>query len=123
MYAYQQEQGEAPQVTLKEDRTGKVNQFTRSVFLPTFERFCGIINVTMQSMTVWKTKHENFGATYQECLAIQKDIIIQLGAFNGANPKFMEFLLKNCHGMSDKQEIAVTAPVIVKFESDEDGLV
>jgi hypothetical protein len=79
--------------------------------LPTiagFARKKGLAIITVQTWGKDETK-PRFMLAYEQCLKIQQDLLCIGGLTGRFNEKMTEFLLKNCHGMSDKVEQEIKA--------------
>jgi hypothetical protein len=50
-----------------------------------------------------------FANAHAQCKEIQRNLLIEKGLLEAYSPRMVEFLLKNCHGMSDKVEQDITA--------------
>ena len=53
-------------------------------------------------------EHARFSVAYAQCLEMQKISLMQGGLKSTFNPRIVEFLLKNIHGMKDKVEQEIT---------------
>ena len=61
---------------------------------------------------------QDFANAYAQCKEIQRNLLIQNGLLEAYSPRMVEFLLKNCHGMSDKVEQDITAKTDNTFKVD-----
>lgn len=62
---------------------------------PTFERFALNIDVCRDTLSEWRTVHDEFSAAYKKCKDIQKEILIQNSLFGNYEKTYAIFLSKN----------------------------
>jgi len=86
------------------------------VLLPTLERFSTLAKIPLITMTGWKKQHPEWKETVAQCMAIQKDMLIQMtlnGYYNAATAKL---ILQNCHGFTEKEEVTNKGTITLKFD-------
>jgi hypothetical protein len=88
--------------------------------LPQLVNFAQKIGVDYSTLTRWRDKHEEFRNAYIQVLKIQEALLVGNAIQNRYNPYFAQFMLKNCHGWKDRQEVDQTNKNIeIKIDSDE----
>lgn len=61
---------------------------------------------------------QEFALICAQCKEIQRNLLINNGLLEAYSPRMVEFLLKNCHGMSDKVEQDIKAKADGTFKVD-----
>lgn len=67
-------------------------------------------------------KFESFSNLIKEAKKIQELKIVKYSSLNKLNPTMSIFVLKNCHGFKDKQEIEHQGGFNLHFDAQDDGL-
>lgn len=73
---------------------------------PTFQRYAQVINVDEDTMLAWEKKYPEFHGARRRCKKIQEAILLENWLQWTYNSQFVQFLLKNNFGYSDKTEVA-----------------
>lgn len=82
---------------------------------PLFEDFAHSIGVNGDTLVEWadpanEAKYPGFSAAYARAKEIQKNYLITCGVVNAGNSSFIQFMLKNNHGMREKTEQELSGP-------------
>ena len=82
---------------------------------PLFEDFAPKIGVCMDTMNEWKKpenvlKYPGFSESYAIANELQKSFLVTCGVVNAGSASFIQFMLKNNHGMRDKSEQEISGP-------------
>ena len=85
---------------------------------PTFEGFCFKIHISRQTLLDWTDKHKDFLGAYEQCKAVQKDILTQNGLRGNYNCLFAKFVAINATDMRDKTETEHSGTVKLTSISD-----
>ena len=75
--------------------------------LPTFEEFALRIGVSVRTLGNWREKESKFADACEECLSLQKNLLIQAGLNDSFNSSFVKFTLSAVHGMREKTDVSV----------------
>jgi len=97
----------------------RIGQKTEASELPQITGFAQKLGVSRQTLLDWTKAHPEFLDTYNHCLALQEQMIVGNAMLNRYNPYFAQFMLKNCHGWRDKQEVEQTVSRIEIDKIDE----
>ena len=73
--------------------------------LPTLEKFCNSINITIPTLHDWVKIYPDFSYAYMRAKELQKDILIQNGLLGLYNSQFATFVAINCTDMRNKTEV------------------
>ena len=90
--------------------------------LPQFSQFAREIGVHHVTMNRWVKEHEDFRIAYNEAKKIQESILVGNSIQNRYNPYFAQFMLKNCHDWSDKQEVEQNHSITLVVDDDDADL-
>lgn len=92
------------------------------IILPTLEKYASIIGSSPRVLQNWKKKHPEFGEAVEICMAIQKNMLLQLGLNNHYNSSIAKLILTNCHDYTQKAEVTTKGAVVLNFdEQDRDS--
>jgi hypothetical protein len=92
------------------------------IILPTLERYSSTIGVSVRTLHRWKNKDENFKAAVDQCMAIQREMLIQMGLNGHYNIHMVKLILYNCHNWTDKQELVSYGNITLNFtQQDRDA--
>jgi len=73
--------------------------------MPTFEEFCGILDIDTDTLLEWRDVYPTFSGTYKKCKEIQKKFLVAHGLSGGYSSNFAKFIAVNCTDLVDKKEI------------------
>lgn len=71
---------------------------------PTFQRRATDIGIHIDTMHEWAKQHKDFSEAKKKCKLIQEAILVENWLTGLYNANMVQFLLKNNHWYSDKQE-------------------
>ena len=77
--------------------------------LPTFEGFASQLDVTVDTLAYWATKHKKFSGAYKKCKELQKKILVANGLSGLYVSNFAIFVATNFTDMRHKTETDVTS--------------
>lgn len=77
---------------------------------PTIEGFASIIGVHVDTLNEWAKpantqKYPGFSEAFHYAKQKQKELLIRCGIANAGNSQFIQFILKNNHGMKDTTDL------------------
>lgn len=87
-----------------------LDYFSREdIVCPTLGGWAVENNVAVRTLNDWTNENspryrQEFATACAQCKEIQRNLLIKNGLLEAYSPRMVEFLLKNCHGMSDKVE-------------------
>lgn len=89
--------------------------------LPTFQNFADKIDVNIDTLHEWSSKHKEFSEAYARAKQLQEHIWLVNGMSSLYNPQFAQFFGKNCLGYKDKSETEITGETTVNNKVDLTG--
>jgi hypothetical protein len=78
--------------------------------VPTFEGFASKLEIVMDTLYEWakeenREKYPGFSDAFTRAHALQKEFLLANGSAGAGNPSFIQFFLKNNHGMKDTKDL------------------
>lgn len=98
----------------------RVNNKVEANDLPQLTAFARSIGVSRGTLFNWKNQFPEFLDAYNTATQLQEEMLVGNSLQNRYNPYFAQFMLKNCHGWKDKQEVEQTVNQIKITKEDED---
>lgn len=90
--------------------------------MPTFEGFAVSLGVDPDTLLEWAKRHKDFSGAYTRARALQKQWILQNATVGATPSNIAVFLLRACHGMTDKfDDSDAGGDTIVNFVLDGGG--
>ena len=90
------------------------------VILPTLERYASDIGSSPRVLQDWKEIHPEFNEAVEICMAIQREMLVQLSLNNHYNQSIVKLILTNCHGFRNKVEVEGTGGVTIHIDSEDE---
>ena len=87
--------------------------------LPSTYRLAKVLGVSRSTVYEWTSKHQDFSDLLEELVAIQEDILVELGLSREIDSGLVKFILSARHGYREKKEVQVQDAGSV-FDDDDD---